>query len=139
MVGAEFGVLSANAPGSAELCSASPNHSAYRPPPQWANRPEQVYYRTIQSTIERAIMNAITANEIKTRGVVVFEEHLAEAPEAVISVRGKERYVVMSVEDYREMREMELEAAWMRVKADLEAGRYRKESVEEHLARISAE
>lgn len=84
-------------------------------------------------------MNAITANEIKTRGVVVFEEHLAEAPEAVISVRGKERYVVMSVEHYREMREMELEAAWMRVKADLEAGRSRKESVEEHLARISAE
>jgi hypothetical protein len=37
------------------------------------------------------------------------------------------------------MREVELEAAWMRVKADLEAGRYHKESVEEHLARISAE
>jgi hypothetical protein len=54
-------------------------------------------------------------------------------------VRGKERYVVMSLEHYREMREVELEAAWMRVKADLEAGRYHKESVEEHLGRISAE
>ena len=84
-------------------------------------------------------MNAITANEIKTRGVAVLEEHLAEAPEAVISVRGKERYVVMSMEHYREMRELELEAAWMRVKADLEAGRYHKDSVQEHLARISAE
>jgi PHD/YefM family antitoxin component YafN of YafNO toxin-antitoxin module len=84
-------------------------------------------------------MNAITANELKTRGVAVFEEHLAEAPEAVISVRGKERYVVMSVEHYREMREIELEAAWMRVKADLETGRYRKDPVEQHLARISAE
>lgn len=84
-------------------------------------------------------MNAITANELKTRGVSSIEEHLADAAEAVISVRGKERYVVMSVEHYREMREMELEAAWMRVKADKEAGRYRKESVEEHLARISSE
>jgi PHD/YefM family antitoxin component YafN of YafNO toxin-antitoxin module len=84
-------------------------------------------------------MNAITANQLKTRGVATIEEHLTDAPEAVISVRGKDRYVVMSLEHYREMREMELEAAWMRVKADLEAGRYHKESVEEHLGRISAE
>lgn len=83
-------------------------------------------------------MNAITANELKTRGVASIEERLAEAPEAVISVRGRECYVVMSLEHYREMRETELEAAWIRVKADLEAGRYRKEPVEEHLARISA-
>ena len=84
-------------------------------------------------------MNAITANELKTKGVPSIEKHLADAPEAVISVRGKERYVVMSVEHYREMREIELEAAWMRVKVDLEAGRYHKESVKEHLARISDE
>lgn len=84
-------------------------------------------------------MAAITANNLKTRGVSIIEEQLANAPEAIISVRGKDRYVVMSLEHFREMREMELEAAWMRVKADMETGRYRKESVAEHLARISAE
>lgn len=84
-------------------------------------------------------MAAITANDLKTRGISTIEEHLADGPEAIISVRGKDRYVVMSLEHYQEMREMELEAAWMQVKADLEAGRYHKGSVEEHLARISAE
>jgi PHD/YefM family antitoxin component YafN of YafNO toxin-antitoxin module len=97
------------------------------------------YNRTIHRTIEGRVMNPITANDLKTRGVSAIEGHLAEASEAIISVRGRDRFVVMSLEHYRAMRELELEAAWMRVKADLEAGRYRKESVEEHLARISAE
>ncbi len=84
-------------------------------------------------------MSAITVNELKIRGITTIEEHLAKAPEAIISVQGQDRYVVISVEYYRELREMELEAAWIRVKADMKAGRYHKESVAEHLARIDAE
>ncbi len=84
-------------------------------------------------------MSTITANDLKTRGVSIIEEQLANTSEAIISVRGKDRFIVMSLEHFREMREIEIEAAWMRVKADMEAGRYRKESVAEHLARIGAE
>lgn len=84
-------------------------------------------------------MSTITANDLKTRGVSIIEEQLANTSEAIISVRGKDRFIVMSLEHFREMREIEVEAAWMRVKADMEAGRYQKASVAEHLARIGAE
>ena len=43
-------------------------------------------------------MVAISANELKTRGVAAIETALADEPEATISVRGKVRYVVMPVE-----------------------------------------
>jgi len=40
----------------------------------------------------------ITANDIKTKGVACFDNVLSHQPEAVISVRGKERFVVMKIE-----------------------------------------
>ena len=84
-------------------------------------------------------MSTITANELKTRGVSSIEEHLAETEEAIISVRGKDRYVVMSLEHYQQMRDMELEAAWLQAKADKASGRYTTETVVAHIARISEE
>ncbi len=42
-------------------------------------------------------MNTITANELKTRGVSLLEERLRDDPEAMISVHGREKYVVMWV------------------------------------------
>ena len=38
-------------------------------------------------------MGHINANELKTRGVVAIEQALADKPEAIVSVRGKERFV----------------------------------------------
>ena len=56
-------------------------------------------------------MNAISANQLKTRGVSVLAEELQNEPEAIITVRGKDQYVVMRIEQYHYLREMELEAA----------------------------
>ena len=56
-------------------------------------------------------MKAITANELKTKGVASIDAALAEQEEAIISVRGKERYVVMDMETYNRLRVCELEAA----------------------------
>lgn len=56
-------------------------------------------------------MGTIAANELKTRGVASISEQLADAPEAIITVRGKKRYVVMEMEHYQYLRECELEAA----------------------------
>ena len=53
----------------------------------------------------------ITANDLKTKGIACLEESLANQPEAVITVRGKESFVVMKIEHYHYLREMELEAA----------------------------
>lgn len=81
-------------------------------------------------------MGTIAANELKTRGVASISEHLAEEPEAFITVRGKKRYVVMNIEHFQYLRECELEAALLEAKADLEAGRVVVESVAEHMKRL---
>jgi hypothetical protein len=83
-------------------------------------------------------MQSLTANDLKTRGVSAIEESLATQPEAVISVRGKERYVVMEVAQYHYLRECELDAALAQSTADIEAGLYIQESAQQHLARIAA-
>lgn len=83
-------------------------------------------------------MSSITANDLKTKGVSAIEAELKNQPEAIISVRGKERFVVMAIEHYHYLRECELSAALAETKADLAAGRYVKESSEEHLARLES-
>lgn len=83
-------------------------------------------------------MPQISANELKIKGVSAIEALLATQPEAVISVRGKERYVVMDIEQYHYLRECELESALAQTHADLAEGRFVKGSVEDHLARLKA-
>ena len=81
-------------------------------------------------------MPTISANDLKTKGVSAIEAALEEQPEAVISVRGKDRYVVMDLAHYHHLRECELEAALAETRGELAAGRFVKESPEEHLARL---
>ena len=83
-------------------------------------------------------MPPLTANDLKTRGVAAIEALLATQPEAMISVRGKERFVVMDVAHYHYLRECELDAALAQSQADMAAGRYVVESVPQHMARLEA-
>lgn len=82
-------------------------------------------------------MGTIAANDLKTRGVASISEQLAEAREAVITVRGKKRYVVMDIEQYQYLRECELEAALLEAREDIEAGRVVTESVADHIKRLT--
>jgi len=84
-------------------------------------------------------MTVVTANELKTKGVSGIEKMLEEAREVIISVRGKPRYVVMEIDQYELMRESEIESAWYQARADVAAGRFRRESADEHIMRITAE
>lgn len=81
-------------------------------------------------------MPNVSANDLKTKGVSAIEAVLANQPEAVISVRGKERFVVMDMEHYHYLRECELESALAQTRADLAEGRFVKENAEKHLARL---
>lgn len=54
----------------------------------------------------------IQANEIKKRGVSLFEKLFKEADELIINVRGKEKYVVMDIERYKAFRADELDLAY---------------------------
>lgn len=84
-------------------------------------------------------MSTISANDLKTKGVSAIEAALASEPEAAISVRGKDRFVVMEVAHYRYLRECELEAALLQTRADLAEGRFVKETADAHLARVQAQ
>lgn len=81
-------------------------------------------------------MSLISANDLKTKGIAAIESALANAPEAVVSVRGKERFVVMEIAHYHYLRECELDAALAQTRADLASGRFVQESPEAHLARL---
>ena len=56
-------------------------------------------------------MSHISANDLKTKGVSAIEAVLSAHAEAIVSVRGKDRFVVMDMAHYRHLRECELEAA----------------------------
>jgi len=80
----------------------------------------------------------ITANELKTKGVAAIDKAIDSGSEAIITVRGKEKFVVVTMEKYDYLRECELEAALLETKKDLEKGKIIEESVEDHLARITS-
>jgi len=81
-------------------------------------------------------MSSLTANDLKTKGIAAIEAVLADRPEAIVSVRGKDRFVVMDIAQYHYLRECELEAALAETHADVAAGRYVKESAAEHVKRV---
>ena len=82
-------------------------------------------------------MAHITANDLKTRGIAAIEASLGGGrTEAVVSVRGADRYVVMELAQYQRLRECELEAALAESRADIAAGRFVVESPAQHVARL---
>ncbi len=82
-------------------------------------------------------MNSITANQLKTQGVSAIQNNLSENHELVITVRGKEKFVVMDMAHYNYLRECELDAALQQAKIDYRAGNYITENVEDHIKRIT--
>ncbi len=84
-------------------------------------------------------MTAITANDLKKKGVSLLDPILKDEAEVVITVRGKNRYVVLNMDSYNHFRECELEAALLETKRDLAEGQYVFESVVDHIRRITDE
>ncbi len=82
-------------------------------------------------------MNTITANQLKTKGISAIESNLEDNSELVITVRGKEKFVVMDMKYYNYLRECELDAALRETEADYKAGNFVTESVEEHVQRVT--
>jgi len=84
-------------------------------------------------------MSAITAAEVKRRGVSAFSPALAEDGEAIITVRGAGRYVVMTMDKYNRLRQSELAEAVREARADYKAGRIANKTIEGHIRRIRNE
>ncbi|PTQ82399.1 prevent-host-death protein [Nitrosomonas ureae] len=75
----------------------------------------------------------ITANDLKTKGIACLEESLSDKTEDIITLRGKECFVVMKIEQYHYLREMELEAALYQARQDTAAGQFSKDTVDQHV------
>ena len=82
-------------------------------------------------------MHAITANELKLKGINALKAGLLEQSEIMISERGKGRFVVMHIDHYHYLRECELEAALFESKSDLAKGKVIVESIDKHMKRIT--
>lgn len=81
-------------------------------------------------------MTNITANDLKTKGVSVVESALKQDGEAVITVRGERKYVVLDFSTYNKLRECELDMAVQEARSDIANGNYNTESVDEHMKRV---
>ncbi len=82
-------------------------------------------------------MDTITANDLKTKGVSAIQKNLADNHELVITVRGKDKFVVMDMEHYNYLRECELDAALHKAQTDYKEENFITESVEDHIKRIT--
>ena len=80
--------------------------------------------------------NEITANDLKVKGITAIEDITGSGYEAVITVRGKQKYVVMTVEEYNKLREYELAGAIIEARNDIKSGKFKKDSIQEHMKRI---
>jgi len=78
----------------------------------------------------------ITANDLKTKGIRCLEKSLDNALETIITVRGKEKYVVMKMEQYEYLRDMELEAALFESQQDIKSNKFTTDSVESHVEQV---
>lgn len=81
----------------------------------------------------------INANEVKTKGVSLFGQLLEKFDELVINVRGKEKFVVLDIERYKEFRANELDLAYLKAMEDIKDGNYKKQTAKEHLEELKDE
>ena len=81
-------------------------------------------------------MTSIKANDLKTKGVSVVESALQQDGEAIITVRGERKYVVLDFKTYNKLREYELDIALQEARNDIADGNYNTESVDEHMKRV---
>jgi len=78
----------------------------------------------------------ISANDIKTKGVSFIEKLIKKYNEVFISVRGKKKFVILSVEEFERLKEAELEKIIKDAEENYKAGRFVKETSDEHFKKL---
>lgn len=74
----------------------------------------------------------VMANDIKTKGVSIFDSLFEKFSEVIISVRGKNKYCVIPYDEYEEYRAYKLEKAHQEVMEDIINEKYHT-STKKHL------
>jgi hypothetical protein len=82
----------------------------------------------------------IMANDIKTKGVSLFDSLLEKAEEIIINVRGKNKFVVVNIERYKYLRALELDKAYLDTMQNITDNKYKtldsSEKLNEYLKEI---
>jgi PHD/YefM family antitoxin component YafN of YafNO toxin-antitoxin module len=78
----------------------------------------------------------IPANDLKIKGVSIIESMLERLDEVLISIRGKNRFVVIDMQRYNYLRECELEKALRDAQEDITNGRSRVLSSKKHFEEL---
>jgi PHD/YefM family antitoxin component YafN of YafNO toxin-antitoxin module len=81
----------------------------------------------------------INANDVKTKGVSIFDDLLNKFDELIINVRGKNKYVVLDIERYKAFRENELDLAHMKAMQDIKDGNFKTQTAKEHINELMDE
>ena len=71
-------------------------------------------------------MLSITANDLKRNGIAGIERvmHNSDEKSVMVDVRGKARYVILSVEEFNQFREYQLEQAITEAESCIRKGEY---------------
>ncbi len=81
-------------------------------------------------------MFIVTANDIKTKGISFIYKFLKKNEAVFVTARGKNKYVILSIEEYQRLKQLELEMAIAQAEEDYKEGRYISETAEEHFERL---
>jgi PHD/YefM family antitoxin component YafN of YafNO toxin-antitoxin module len=66
----------------------------------------------------------ITANEIKIKGISFIDKILESVEELFISVRGKNKFVILTTEKYYQLKQLELDLAYLETQKDIKNGNF---------------
>ncbi len=78
----------------------------------------------------------ISANDVKIKGVSLFGHLLEKFDELIINVRGKNKYVVLDIDRYKELRANELDIAYINTMNDIKNGNYKEMTAKEHIQEL---
>ena len=81
----------------------------------------------------------INANDVKTKGVSIFGKLLEKFDELIINVRGKNKYVVLDIDRYKELRANELDIAYIKTMQDIKEGNYKTQTASQHIEELISE
>ena len=83
--------------------------------------------------------NVICDEDLKTCGVKLISKLVKAEDSAIISVRGKQKYVILTIDEYNKLREIELDKAIEESKKEIAEGRYNTDTIEEHMKKVTQE
>lgn len=79
----------------------------------------------------------ITANDLKVKGIKAIRQEISKNDEAIISFRGKPKYIVIDFDKYDELRALELDKVYLETMQEIKEGKYKtiatNDELEEHL------